>query len=343
MATSKLNYKCFNDFNTFTFLLFQFLNIFDLKAVLLAAGFGTRLNPLSQLIPKSMIKILDKPILEHIIHKLSKYGVNDFLIITGHLGQQIQNYFGTGEQFNVKISYIDQLDLKGTGHATQLSKNFVDDDSFLLYLADTLIPNLDSFFSSLRHKEFEVELISSVVSSQQSSASGIITIKNDLVVELNEKPIESNSSLSWAGIAFFKSKKIFEILNQTPMSSRKELEITDSMNLMIKNNYLIKNHTVSKYFDSGTPNGLLNIMNYLLSISTIRKNSSLPFVSPIFYSSVPIVGKNSKIGPNVSIGKNVLIGDNVEISNSLIIDNSIIESGKKIKNSIIFGQSNFLY
>jgi NDP-sugar pyrophosphorylase family protein len=314
-----------------------------LKAVLLAAGFGTRLTPLSQSIPKPMIKILGKPILEHIIFRLSKYGVNEFLIITGHLGQQIQNYFGNGEQFNVKISYIDQIEIKGTGHATQLSEHFVDDASFLVYLADTLIPNLDSFFSSLKNKEFEVELVSSLISSQQSSASGIINIKNNLVVELNEKPVHSDSSLSWAGIAYFKSKKIFEILNQTPISSRKELEITDAMNLMIKNNYLIKNHNVSKYFDSGTPNGLLEIMNYLLSVSNISKNYPSSFISPVFYSSLPIVGKNSKVGPNVSIGDNVLIGDHVEISNSLILDNSVIKSGKKISNSIIFGQSDILY
>ena len=88
------------NFEIFTFLPFFFLYLFDLKAILLAAGFGTRLHPLTQYIPKPMIKILDKPILEHIILKLSKYGVNDFLIITGHLGEQIQTYFGNGEKFS---------------------------------------------------------------------------------------------------------------------------------------------------------------------------------------------------------------------------------------------------
>jgi len=289
-----------------------------------------------------MIKILGKPILEHIILELSKYDMNDFLIITGHLGQQIQTYFGNGEKFHVNISYIDQLDLKGTGHATQLAEDFIDNEEFLVYLADTLIPDLDSFFSSLKHKEFEVDLISSFINPQQSKASGIISIENDLVVELNEKPLEIKLPLSWAGVAVFKSKKIFEILKQTPISTRKELEITDAMHLMIKNGYLIKNHTCSRYFDSGTPKGLLDIMKYLLSDSILPKKSELAFIPPVFFSIPPIIGKNSKIGPFVSIGDNVSIGNDVEISNSLIIDNATINSGKKIDNCIVFGKSNIL-
>ena len=133
-----------------------------MKVILLAAGLGTRLEHLTSFLPKSMILVSGKPILEYIINDLKKSGFTDFCIVIGHLGEKIKKYFGDGSAFNIHISYVEQEIFSGTASATKLARNFVNDTSFLLYLADTIIlKNLTTHLENMINSNYEMSILSS--------------------------------------------------------------------------------------------------------------------------------------------------------------------------------------
>ena len=108
--------------------------------ILLAAGYGSRLNPITKSIPKTMIEIGGKPILEYIIEDCKKNGIINIGIVVSHLKKQITDYFGNGRKFGVKIKYFQQKHLSGTSDALFEARSFVKNKSFIVYLADTIIP-----------------------------------------------------------------------------------------------------------------------------------------------------------------------------------------------------------
>jgi glucose-1-phosphate thymidylyltransferase len=312
-----------------------------MKVVLLAAGKGKRLSPITEKLPKQMIKIVGKPILEHIIQYLAKHNFDDICIIIGHQSEQIKKYFGDGSNFGVKITYVYQKEQKGTAHATYLSKNFVGQDNFLLYLADTIIPNDLNNFLQKTSKNFDIEILSSDVNKEKSNSVGTISYKGDgLVTEILEKNNVDGVVLAWAGIALFKSNKIFKTIEELQPSIREEYEITDAINNLIQNGSQVRHHRYFSFIDAGTVKGLLDLQKFLLK----EKKSELQSSSIILSNTVYIgenckFGKNLTIGPFVSIGNNVIIEDNIIIQNSIILDNSRIDSNTKIMDSILFNEN----
>jgi NDP-sugar pyrophosphorylase family protein len=110
-----------------------------MKAVILAAGKGTRMRELTQELPKPMLKVQGKPILEHIIDGLRAAGIREFCIITGYRADVIEGYFADGSPLGVRMSYARQEIQDGTGKAPELAKSFVGSDDFLLTYGDILV------------------------------------------------------------------------------------------------------------------------------------------------------------------------------------------------------------
>ncbi|MCX6895619.1 MAG: nucleotidyltransferase family protein [Verrucomicrobia bacterium] len=110
-----------------------------MKAVILAAGKGTRMKELTNDVPKPMLRVQGKPILEHIIEGLKTTGVREFFIVTGYRAEVVEDYFGDGSKFGVQVSYGRQIVQDGTGKAPELAKDFVGDSSFILTYGDILV------------------------------------------------------------------------------------------------------------------------------------------------------------------------------------------------------------
>src|ERR1700730_13899114 len=109
------------------------------KAVLLAAGRGTRMRELTADLPQPMIKVRDKPVLLHIIEGLQSAGIKDFLIVIGYRGDVVQSYFGDGTCFGLQIKYATQIVQDGTGRVIDVARDFVCEGPFLLSYGDILI------------------------------------------------------------------------------------------------------------------------------------------------------------------------------------------------------------
>jgi NDP-sugar pyrophosphorylase family protein len=312
-----------------------------LKVILLAAGLGKRLEPITSFMPKPMIPISGKPILEYIIDDLKKSGFTEFCLVIGHLGEKIRQYFGDGTKFNIKIYYVEQKTFSGTASATKLASFFVKGSPFLLYLADTIIPkNLGNYLHDMITSNSEISILSSQINSSEIGNVGNIEVENDYVSKITEKTLNSKSNLAWAGIAFFKNDFIFKMIEKLSPSQRGEFEITDAMNLVLDNNVNIGNFTCDGYVDAGTISGLLKLNKLILNLQQVIPQNFCKIHSPVHIGNKSHIGKNVELGPFVSIGNNVTIGNNVQLENSLILNNSKIPSNQNISNSVIVDEQN---
>ena len=160
-----------------------------MKAVLLAAGKGTRLLPISEFVSKQMIPIAGKFLLEYMIEDLVDAGFDELCLVVGHLGNQIKDYFGNGKKFNAKIQYVIQNEQLGTAHALKNVKQFVENERFLVYLSDTIIPNdLKTHIKNMLNDKSDVSVLSANVLRNQISEVGTIQVGKDGCVEqINEK------------------------------------------------------------------------------------------------------------------------------------------------------------
>lgn len=315
-----------------------------MKVILLAAGLGKRLEPVTSSVPKPMIVISGKPILEYIINDLKNTGFTDFCIVVGHLSEKIKKYFGDGTAFGIKITYVEQKIFSGTASATKLARNFVGDESFLLYLADTVIPkNLTNHLKKMIKSNYQMSLLSSKILPSQIGNVGNIEVENNNILKITEKDFSTKAHLGWSGIAFFTNNYIFKIIEKLNLSKRGEFEITDAFNLTLTNNVKIGNFTCEGYVDAGTISGLLELNKIILNQEkTVIQNNSI-INSPVYIGKRCNIGKNVKLGPFVSIGDDVDLGDDVTLKNSVILNNSKILPKEEIFDSVVDDCGNIIH
>ena len=309
-----------------------------MKAVLLAAGKGQRLSPISDKTSKLMIMINGKPFLEYIINDLINVGILDICIVVGHLGNQIRDYFGNGNDFGVKIEFVIQEKALGTADALRYAEKFVGNDSFLLYLPDTILSNgLVSYFDEMIRTNSEIHLLASAVSQENISHVGTMEINENKVTKINEKSSNTSSNLAWAGIAFFKTNLIFKSIKTLSLSVRGEYEITEAMNKIFDSNKEIEFQISKKFIDLGTPKGLFEVVKFLLTKipSTSVNIPNVSLIQPVFIGKNTTICHGCTIGPFVSIEENVQIKNSIKINNSFILSGSNVNSLNDIENKII--------
>jgi glucose-1-phosphate thymidylyltransferase len=313
-----------------------------MKVILLAAGIGQRLQPITDDIPKPMIKIAGKPILEYILEDLLNFGFNDLCIVVGHEANQIKNYFSNWNKNSCSISFVTQNEYKGTAHAMYLAKDFVKNDPFLLYLADTIIPlDLNDKLSKMVSDVNSMSILSSKSFVNDSNSVGNVVVKDNFVKSISEKSESGETDLAWAGLAFFNDCSIFRVIEGLSPSKHGEYDITNAMDLVIKQNQIIRNYSCEKFIDCGTPKGLLDGLKFILRKKELPATSpsSCNIIEPCYIGINCTFDTNITIGPFVSLGDNVSIGNNVKINETVVLNNTKISSNNIISHSIISEQA----
>ncbi|KKN50211.1 hypothetical protein LCGC14_0635070 [marine sediment metagenome] len=320
-----------------------------MKAVIIAAGEGKRLRPITSSRPKPLIPLAGKPLLEHTILGLKNSGINEILLIVGYKENLIKEYFGDGkEKFNLKIEYITQEEQLGTAHAFGYAKNFANNESVLFMYGDLLVE--PKIFQEIvqKYNEKKVEGIISLIEVKNPEEFGIISLNpNDFVEKIAEKPSpEMNiGNLANAGVFIFDSK-IFQAIEKTERSIRWEFEFTDSMEILInqfKGN--IAGYIIKDYFwsDIGLPWQFLDANNYLLDkinkkiLGQIEENVQIS--GNVYIGEGTIVRSGSYIQGPCYIGNNNLIGPNSFIRPYTFIANDCHIGMSEIKNSIILSNT----
>lgn len=218
-----------------------------MKAVILAAGKGTRMGGLTNEIPKPMLRVHGKPILEHIITGLQSAGVREFFIVTGWRAEIVESYFGDGSKFGIKVQYGRQVVQDGTGKAPELAKAFVGSDDFVLTYGDILVRPETYKQMMARYAERPVSGLVTCTGSQDVTKGGLAFFDKMFCLEkLVEKPSAAEiealrgqgylkpGDTAWynAGIYIFKPT-IFEFTARLQKSPRGEYELTDAIIAML--------------------------------------------------------------------------------------------------------------
>jgi len=301
-----------------------------MKGIILHGGHGTRLRPLTHTGPKQLLPIANKPMSEYCVESIKEVGITDIAIIIGGLGSnKVKEYYGNGENFGVNITYIEQDEPRGIAHAIRLCKEFINNEKFLVFLGDNIIQKpITDFVENFNKSDYDATVLLCEVNNP--SRFGIADVENEKIVKITEKPKKPTSNLAVTGI-YLLTPLIFEVIDNLKPSWRNELEITDALDNLLKQNDNIGYETITDYWkDTGTPEDILNANRQVLEhiwgsfrdedISARHRTWPEPFK----------IGKNCKIHESARIGPHVSIGDDTIISSDVVIENSIIMSGCKI-------------
>ena len=199
------------------------------QAVILAAGRGTRMGELTMDVPKPMIAVGSRPVLEWIINGLQATGVRRFLIVVGYRKEVIEDHFMDGSNFGTEIRYVEQVVQDGTGKVVSLAEPFCGADPFILSYGDILVDF--SFYRQLVELADDDEMLISVKASQDVSKGGAVFLDSNLrVIDLQEKPNQPVTGPNWynAGIYTFRPS-IFQYVARLQKSPRGEYELTDAV------------------------------------------------------------------------------------------------------------------
>ena len=199
------------------------------KAVILAAGRGTRMRELTNDVPKPMIGVRGEPVLQHIVQGLRDAGVRKFLIIVGYHAEAVRNFFGNGRSHNVAIEYATQTVQDGTGRVVNLARDFTDASPFVLSYGDILISPAN--YKHVVGLPDDVEAVITVTRGEDVSKGGAVLVNEQMeLVDLREKPKPGEPTSPWynAGLYAFRPS-IFEFIEKLKPSPRGEYELTDAI------------------------------------------------------------------------------------------------------------------
>ena len=327
-----------------------------MKAVILAAGEGSRMRPLTYARPKVMLPIANKPILEHLLIQAREAGITEFIFIVGYFDEQVRGYFGDGKKWGVHIEYCNQRKQRGTADALGQAAGLIN-DRCLMINGDIIVGQED-----IRSLTKITNNTLSLIETQDTRELGAVELDADRVVRIYEKTSGLHFTTANAGLYLF-TPDIFDAISQTPKSPRGEYEITSSLQLKMDKGERVSYHQINSWLDFSYPWDLLEANESLLSETesqnlgevednvtvkgkvSIGKNSTIKsgsyIVGPVVIGRDCDIGPNCYIRPCTSIGDNCHIGSAVEVKNCIIMKGSNIPHHNYVGDSIIGEGCNF--
>lgn len=241
-----------------------------MRGVLLAGGTGCRLLPLTKVTNKHLLPVYKKPMIYYPLETLISAGIKDILIVTG--GEHIGDFFrllGSGKEWGAHFSYEIQEGSGGTGAALLLAESFVKDKEFMVILGDNIVvENVCSFIDDFKNKkgQFKAKILVAKVKDPQKY--GVVTIKDDRIVDIVEKPKKPKSQYVNTGLWMFKPE-VFELLKNLKKSPRGEYEVTDVLAQYAKDGQLSYSILKSSWTDAGSFESLYNATVLMKKISQV--------------------------------------------------------------------------
>ena len=309
-----------------------------MKAVILAAGEGTRLRPFTNSRPKVMIPVANKPILYHVVRALVESGVKDIVLVVGYKKERIMSYFGDGKSFGANIQYSFQEKQLGTAHALSTAKEHLKED-FLVIAGDNLI-DARTIGDLLTHGK---GMSLAVTISESPSKYGVVSIEGGQVTNIVEKPQKRMGNIISTGLYRF-TPEIFRFVEKG--IDLGEGAITNILQLNLAKLSLLPVQTTGRWMDAVYPWDLLRLNGVALEMEgqdvSGTVENSVVLRGPVMigtgtrirsgsYIEGPVViGEGCDIGPNVNIMPSTSIGNNVMIQPFTFIEESLITSNVTI-------------
>lgn len=331
-----------------------------MKGYIVAAGEGVRMRPLTTNLPKPLLPIAGKPFLQHLIETLRAAGITELTVLVGWRGDRIRERFGDGQRFGVKLSYLEQEQRLGTADAVRRFEPQAD-GPFLCINGDVVLSPqaLEGLLAKHRREPGTTVGLAAV---EEPRRFGVVRLEQGRVVDIVEKPESPESNLVNAGAYIF-HPEVFDAIRRTERSPRGELEVTDSLKLLMAEHPIYGYELPGAWIDVARPWELLDANAVLMrdlvprQEGTVEPGATLrgPVVvargahirsgsyleGPVIIDEEAEVGPNCYLRPSTYIGRRCKVGAASEVKNSIVMDDTKLPHHNYVGDSVIGERCNF--
>jgi len=320
-----------------------------MKAVILAAGEGARMGPFTASVPKVMIPVGNRPLLEYVVQALADNGVRDLIFIVGYRRERIQSHFQDGKSFGTHITYVTQTKQLGTAHAIWEARGHLE-DPFIVMNGSNMVDG--RFVEDLLAAAPKPAVL--ITQSERPQSYGVVTVRGKELVAITEKPAEVISNLINTG-AYVLDSRIFDEIERLAKEGKHDLP--SAVSTLTKRTSIAAIPTEGTWVDALYPWDLLRLNATALKATAERRAGTIEPAVTIrgrvtigdgcvirsgAYLQGPLsIGAGSEIGPNAvllpstSLGKNVRIGALTTVANSILMDDVILGPASVVQESVI--------
>ncbi|NLX47265.1 MAG: NTP transferase domain-containing protein [Euryarchaeota archaeon] len=331
-----------------------------MKALILAAGEGTRLRPLTSNIPKPLLTLAGRPYLAHLVQALRDAGVKEQVILVGWKANRVKEFFGDGRQMGVDLSYLEQKERLGTANAIGVAEDVMDGD-FVCVNGDVVM-SPEAVAEMVSAFERDRVPFMGAVEVPDPHRFGVVKQDGEKLVSIIEKPSRPPSNLINGGF-FGLGTEVFEHIRNTERSPRGEYEFTDTLNMMASRTDVLVRRIRGEWMDVGYPWELLRANEFLMGRlerdiggeveegavlkgavvveegALVRSGSYIE--GPAYISNGCDIGPNCYIRPFTCLGEGVRVGSSVEVKNSIVMRGTHIPHHNYVGDSVIGERCNF--
>lgn len=322
-----------------------------MKLVVLAAGAGTRMGPLTRRRPKVLLPVAGRPLVEHLVRNASAAGFRDILFVVGHEAAQVRDHFGDGTGFDATIEYVDQAEPHGTGHAVAALDGHVD-GPFVLAAGDAYFAPAD--LKALRKAK---DVAIGARNAEDARPYGLLQTNDDRLVAIKEKPQTAAPGLVNTG-AYRLDEDVIAACKKLKPSPRGELELTDAVAGLDD----VRVVECPSWRDVGRPWDLLNLQEELMRrletdirgdvgdrvdldgsvvvAEGARVRNGTTIEGPVVIGPDARIGPNAYLRPATAIGARCHVGAGVEVKNSILMDDANVPHLSYVGDSVLAGRVN---
>ncbi|MFJ6696927.1 glucose-1-phosphate thymidylyltransferase [Streptomyces sp. NPDC091272] len=325
-----------------------------MKALVLVGGIGSRLRPITHTSAKQLIPVANRSVLAYVLDSLKEVGITEVGIVVGTTAAEIQAAVGDGAQFGLDVTYIMQDVPRGLADAVLISRDFLGDDDFVMYLGDNyVVDGIVDFVADFRRDSPAAQVMLAQVADPR--AFGVAELDADgRVTALVEKPQDPRSDLAVVGVYIF-GPQVHEAVAHIVPSWRNELEITDAMQWLIDHGSAVGATVIDRYWkDAGNVTDMLEMNRHLLETLERRVDGEVDeaselvgrvvveagakitgsrIVGPVVIGPDTVV-QDSYIGPFTSVEGNCRVAHS-ELQYSIVMRGASIEGVARVENSLI--------
>src|SRR6266480_4648792 len=302
-----------------------------MKAVILAAGEGARMGPFTASVPKVMIPVGNRPLLESVVQALVENGVRDLVFVVGYRRERIQSHFQDGKSFHARITYVTQQKQLGTAHGVSEARPHREGPLLVLNGSNMVDGR---FVEDLLGSDGRPAVL--ITQSERPRAYGVVTVEGKNLVGITEKPTEVISNLISTG-AYALDERIFEEIDRLAKVGKHDLP--SAVSALAQRTPVLALRTEGTWVDALYPWDLLRLNATALKAATeVRSGTIEPAVTirgRLSLGDGCEIGPNAVLLPSTSLGKNVRIGAHTSVANSILMDDVILGPASVVQDGVI--------
>jgi len=316
-----------------------------MQAVILAAGKGSRLHPITIDRTKAMMPILGKPIVARVMEMFIENGIQDFILVVSPDDREIVDYFEAESTLDIRVQFVVQPERRGMADALSRAALCIHDD-FLLSACDNLVSTDDvrgmlSLWGLVPRPDSILALLE--VHPEKIKSVGIVEMDGEWVTHIIEKPDPKMVTSHTASMPLYMfSQRILDYLPDVPLSPRGEYELQDAIQLLIERGGRVRGYRISGRITLTSPADLLVLNRHYLTNGNSNHHAqpqqvgaNTKLIPPLHIETGVVIGEDCEIGPNVYIERDCQIGNGAKVCESVLLRGVEVDAGSQIVGQVI--------